>query len=163
MIFVRPARLDDLPAMSQVLIASITQLCTADHHNDPAVIASWTRNKSAAALKTIMEGGAAELFVATRDGHAVGVGAISGQGIGLNYVDPDHRGTGVSSTLLRHLEHELIARGVVDAKLESTRTAYQFYLERGWSDDEPTGQRHTVEAFPMRKRLAGEIPPSELR
>jgi GNAT superfamily N-acetyltransferase len=163
MIFVRPARLDDLPEMSRVLIVSITQLCTADHHDDPAVIALWTRNKSVTALKTIMEGGAAELFVATRDDRVVGVGAILADGIGLNYVDPDHRGTGVSSTLLQHLEQELWSQGVLDAKLESTKTAYRFYLAHGWSDDAPTGQSHAVEAFPMRKRLARKIPPSELR
>ena len=43
---VRRAEPDDVLAMSRVLTASIIELCAADHGNDPAAIAAWTRNKT---------------------------------------------------------------------------------------------------------------------
>ena len=46
MIRVRPATRDDAGAMSDLLVASITALCVADHHNRPEVVARWLANKA---------------------------------------------------------------------------------------------------------------------
>ena len=45
MIAIRRAAAADVPAMSRVLIASITDLCHADHRGDAGIIAGWTANK----------------------------------------------------------------------------------------------------------------------
>ena len=48
MITIRKAEPADVAAMSRVLIGSITDLCTADHRNDPEILAGWLRNKTPA-------------------------------------------------------------------------------------------------------------------
>ena len=54
MISVRLAVAADVPAMSRVMIASITELAVADHKNDPARIASWTANKTEAGIAKML-------------------------------------------------------------------------------------------------------------
>jgi len=154
-ILVRPAREADLPEMSRVLIASITQLCAADHGNDADTIAAWTANKTETGLRQMMSTPGTELHVAERDGHVVAVGALGDETITLNYVDPDHRRTGVSRALLQGLEAILAQRGVAVARLKSTATAREFYLSRGWIEDEPVPRGRFITAYPMHKTLAG--------
>ena len=54
MIAIRPAAIADVPAMSRVMIASITDLASADHRNDPALVARWTANKTEDGVRKIM-------------------------------------------------------------------------------------------------------------
>lgn len=150
---IRSAREDDIAAMSRVLIASITELCIADHGNNPATIAAWTANKSESGLRQMM--GSTALYVADRDGLVVGVGALNDDTITLNYVDPAHRRTGVSRAILQALEAIMVAQGVTLARLKSTVTAREFYLSQGWIDDEPVPKGRFVAAYPMVKTLAG--------
>ncbi len=82
---VRRATPVDVPAMSRVLIASITELCTADHRGDPEAIASWTRNKTIDGVTAMLEAPANRMFVAERDGAIAAVGCVVGSDeIGLN-------------------------------------------------------------------------------
>ena len=50
---IRPAREADVPEMSRVLIASITELCAADHGNRADRLASWTANKTPEGVRAL--------------------------------------------------------------------------------------------------------------
>jgi hypothetical protein len=43
---IRDAVAEDAPAACQVLRRSISELCVADHGNDPAILAKWLLNKT---------------------------------------------------------------------------------------------------------------------
>ena len=155
MIAVRPAVAADVPAMSRVMIASITDLAVADHRNDPALIARWTANKTEAGIGKMLGSESIALFVAERDGEVAAVGAIiEPDTIGLNYVDPAHRFAGVSKALLAGMEDALRRQGVTEGKLNSTETAHRFYLGAGWLDAGPRGEDFGMSDYPMRKRFA---------
>jgi GNAT superfamily N-acetyltransferase len=154
MLSVRRAEPGDIPAMSRVLIASITDLCSADHGNDPAAIAAWTRNKSVKGVAAMLEHPRGRTFVADLDGTVVGVGAVSEAGeITLNYVAPQARFRGVSKAMLAALEAELRDHGVVEATLTSTTTARRFYQAAGWHEDAAPAAAMRGEGHHMRKRL----------
>lgn len=105
MILVRLATLQDVPEMSRVLIASITELCSLDHNDDPAAIAAWTANKTPEGVARMLDTPGNQLLVAELDRQIAAVGAMIGTDeIGLNYVDPSHRNKGVSRALLEGMK-----------------------------------------------------------
>ena len=155
MISVRPAVAADVPAMSRVMIASITDLAVADHRNDPALIARWTANKTEVGIGKMLGSESMTLFVAERDGAIAAVGAIiEPDTIGLNYVDPSHRLAGVSKALLLAMEDVLRSHGIAEGKLHSTETAHRFYLGAGWVDAGDPEEAFGMRDYPMRKHLA---------
>jgi len=149
-LLVRPAREADLPEMSRVLIASITQLCAADHGDDANAIAAWTANKTPEMLGRMLVRHGDGMVVAERDGAVVAVGLSHADTIGLNYVDPAHRFTGASKALLAHMEAAIRARGHAVGRLASTSTARAFYRACGWVESAPGMPGN---GFPMEKRL----------
>ncbi|WP_245223426.1 hypothetical protein [Ruegeria sp. HKCCSP346] len=50
-IALRPATVFDVFDISRVLIRSITQLCVADHNNDPGHLEQWTAHKDPATIR----------------------------------------------------------------------------------------------------------------
>lgn len=150
-IVVRRATLADVPAMSRLLIASITQLCTADHKGDPQAIANWTRNKTIDGVTAMLEAPENRMFVAERDGVIAAVGCVVGDDeIGLNYVDPAHRFMGVSRALLAAMEAAMREGGATEGRLKSTSTAHRFYLDAGWTDVGPLYTGRFIDAWLMR-------------
>ena len=90
MIIVRPAVPADVPGMSRVLIASITELCSLDHHDDPAAIAAWTANKTVDGVAAMLHEAQNQLLVAQLGGEIAAVGQLAvrqaiehGAGIGV--------------------------------------------------------------------------------
>jgi GNAT superfamily N-acetyltransferase len=154
---VRLARDADVDQMSAVLTASITELCAADHHDDPAIIANWTRNKSPDGVRKMLDNSSVTMLVAERDGMVAAVGCVNARNeIGLNYVSPAHRFSGVSKALLEAMEEALRAVGAEVATVTSTATAYRFYRSAGWEDAGPPETGHSVMGYPMRKALKDE-------
>ena len=119
-ITVRPARLQDAEVAAALLRASIRKLCTADHGDDPAVIARWLANKTADQFRTWVEA-PGWIVAAERDGQLVGIGQAfpSGQ-ISLNYVLPEARFSGVGKSVLRSLEEHIRLSGA-SARLSQAR------------------------------------------
>lgn len=155
-LLIRRATPADVPDMSMVLTASITELCAADHGEDSAAIAAWTANKSQAGVAAMLANPHLELYVAERDGAIVAVGAVTTDGkVGLNYVAPQARFAGISTALLARLELALVALGHQEGRLESTSTARAFYQSRGWQVDGPQASGRVVNGYPMRKVLGG--------
>ena len=151
MIVVRPAILGDAAAMSDVLVASITALCIADHQNMPDTMSRWLANKSPDGVRQWFANPQNRLFVAERDGALAAVGGINtGRQVILNYVSPEHRFAGVSTALLAAMETAL---GPGEAELDSTETARRFYRARGWSDAGAPEAWAGMLAYPMRMML----------
>lgn len=138
--------------MSAVLIASITELCVADHQNRPEALANWLANKSPDGVRQWFGNPANTMLVAERQGEIAACGAFnSKRWIILNYVSPRHRFAGVSRALLADMERRL---GPGEAQLESTATARQFYLDAGWQQAGPAQPHGLIPAYAMRKALS---------
>ena len=154
MIAIRPATDADVAAMSEVLTASIRDLCTADHGNSPEILSRWTANKTEEGVRNMLANPDARALVAEVDGEVAAVGCLVGDSeVGLNYVHPRFRFRGVSRALLKHMEAALRAAGVGEAALTSTLTAHRFYLAAGWEDAGPPQDHSGMICQPMRKRL----------
>lgn len=154
MISIRSAVPADAAAMSAVLTASIRELCTADHRDDPEILAGWLRNKTPQMVLRMLERPGAVFLVAERDGEVAAVGCLSAADeIGLNYVAPAHRFAGVSKALLAALEDRIRQHGAGIARLTSTGTAHRFYLANGWHDAGPAEADRGMLCQPMEKRL----------
>ena len=154
MIVFRKAIDADAGALSELLCRSITELCSADHRNDPDVIARWTANKSPEYMMMWIRNPRHFLVIAERDQEPAGVGCISDDGeVLLNYVSPDHRFCGVSKAVLDHLEEALAERGITRASLTSTKTAHQFYRKARWVDCAEPEVMFGLTGYPMEKLI----------
>jgi GNAT superfamily N-acetyltransferase len=151
---IRDAVFEDAPAACQTMRRSITELCAADHNNDPAVLQRWLSNKTPETFRTWIKPGNSVL-VAIEGGDVIAAGCVTDAGeITLNYVSPDARFRGVSSALLSALERRAMERGNTQCTLESTETARRFYHARGYSENGPAGAKFgTTGGYPMTKRL----------
>lgn len=130
---IRSALPADAVEASTVLRRSITELCQADHEDDPARIAVWTANKTPEEWAAWLQQEDVALYVAVLDQRIAGVGAVTKTGeVRLNYVSPEARYCGVSKALLARMEKDTLALGVTHCRLESTRTAYRFYCAAGY-------------------------------
>ncbi|NVK14404.1 MAG: GNAT family N-acetyltransferase [Rhodobacteraceae bacterium] len=136
---IRAATVFDVFTMSRVLIASIRDLCTADHGGDAARIADWTANKTPQHIRGWI-GGPGRYWLADRGGEATAVGGLSPDGsISLLYVAPAAAGRGSGGAMLAHLEAELLRDGHAVGRLDATRTALGFYRKHDWNAVEETG------------------------
>jgi hypothetical protein len=150
-IIVRPAVVADAQAMSDLLVASITALCVADHGNRPEAVVPWLSNKTPDGIRAWFANPDNRLFVAEHDGALAAAGACNGgREIILNSVSPGHRFVGASTALLAAMEQAL---GPGEATLTSTTTAHRFYLNRGWQDAGAVERYAGMVVYPMRKML----------
>lgn len=150
----REARANEAEALSQLLVSSITELCSADHHDDPAIIAQWTANKTPENVARWIKDPRGTIFVAEVSGALAGVAGISRTGyILLNYVAPEFRFQGISDSLLSRLEDTARIWCLAEASLESTETARRFYLARGWKENGPAVEAFGMPGYPMIKPL----------
>jgi GNAT superfamily N-acetyltransferase len=151
---IRDAAPEDAPAACEVMRRSVAELCSADHHNDPAILGRWLGNKTPEIFRSWIKPDNT-LLVAVEDGDILAVGCINNAGeITLNYVSPDARFRGVSSALLEALERCAMQWGHPKCTLKSTETARRFYLARGYCENGPAdGKFGTTSSYPMSKRL----------
>jgi GNAT superfamily N-acetyltransferase len=154
-VIVRDAVLADAPAACVVLRRSITELCVADHGNDPDLLARWLANKTPEIVAAWIERPTNSVLVAV-DGDAIlAVGSVTDKGeIGLNYVSPDARFRGASKALLHALELRAREQGNARCALTSTETAHRFYRSAGYGDSGPPVEAFGMRGYPMAKDLA---------
>ena len=152
---IRDATAADAEAACDVLIKSISELCAADHSNDPAILGRWLSNKTPEIVAGWVKQPGNSLLVAVEGDAVLGVGSVTDAGkITLNYVAPEARFRGVSRALLGALEARAAERGNTDCTLTSTETAHRFYQSAGYSDEgKPVGNFGTSSGYPMSKRL----------
>jgi GNAT superfamily N-acetyltransferase len=155
---IRDAVLADAPAACQVLRRSITELCTADHRNDPAILERWLANKTPEIVASWIAQPASSMLVAVEDGIILAVGAVTDLGeITLNYVSPEARFRGASRAMLGALEARAAELGNTRCTLISTETARRFYRAASYVEDgPPQGKFGTTGSYPMSKPLAAE-------
>ena len=127
---IRDATPEDALTACEVMRRSIAELCSADHHHDPAVLRHWLGNKTPEIFPSWIRPDNA-LLVAVDDSHILAVGCVNITGdITLNYVSPAARFRGVSSVLLEALERRAMQWDHQRCTLTSTETARRFYLAR---------------------------------
>jgi GNAT superfamily N-acetyltransferase len=132
-VVVRRAGVEDTDAVVTVLRRSITELCVADHRNDPGVLGAWLENKTAENVHTWIESPRNFMVVAEVGGAVCGVASlgITG-GILLCYLLPEVQLTGVGRALLARLEAEARRQGIRELSLQSTVSARGFYTKHGF-------------------------------
>ena len=152
---IRDATPGDAEAACEVLRQSISQLCVADHRNDPSILAAWLANKRPEIVAAWASQPGNSLMVAVEGDTILAVGSVTDGGeITLNYVAPAARFRGVSRAMLRALEQRAADRGNVSCRLTSTETAHRFYQSGGYCDDgAAAGKFGTNSSYPMSKRL----------
>jgi GNAT superfamily N-acetyltransferase len=133
---IRPARLEDADEICAVVRNSIIELCGADHRGDATILKGWLANKTPDNVRDWIVDDNARLLVAVESGRICGAASADRQGeVRLNYVSPHAQYRGASNALLIALETWLREIGVRHVKLTSTKTAYRFYLHRGYRDN----------------------------
>jgi GNAT superfamily N-acetyltransferase len=152
---IRDAVQADGAAACAVLRASITELCTPDHNNDPKILGRWLANKTPENLASWSADPDASLLIAVEDEVVLAVGSVKNSGeITLNYVSPSARFRGVSTAMLTALESRAAQRGNAICHLVSTETAHRFYSSRGYVDTgSPEGRFGTMSSYPMSKQI----------
>jgi GNAT superfamily N-acetyltransferase len=152
---IRDATKDDAAAACHVLRASISELCIADHRNDPAILGRWLASKTPENLVLWIADPHTSMLLAVEDEVVLAVGSVKDNGeITLNYVSPAARFHGASSALLKALEARAADRGNTSCHLFSTETAHRFYLARGYVDTGAPERRFgTSSSCPMSKKL----------
>jgi GNAT superfamily N-acetyltransferase len=150
---IREARPEDADEACDVLRRSISQLCVADHCNDPAILNAWLANKRPEIVAAWISQQGNSLLLAAEGEAILAVGSVTDAGeITLNYVAPEARFRGVSRALLTALEVRAVERGNRRCTLTSTETAHRFYQSAGYVDDGlPTGKFGTNASYPMSK------------
>lgn len=154
---IRDATPEDAGAACRVLRESISQLCIADHGNDPVILNAWLANKTPEIIAAwaVQEGNS--LLLAIEGDAFLGVGSVTDAGeITLNYVAPAARFRGVSRALIKALEARAMERGNKRCTLISSETAHRFYQSAGYVDDGvPTAKFGTRGGYPMSKQIVG--------
>lgn len=124
-LFIRPAEACDAAAARDVLRQSISELCTADHRGDPAILERWIATKTPETVPGWIVARGHTLLIAERADAVVGVGGMTTTGeITSNDVAPTARCEGVSTAMLAALEDRLRGQGVRRRRLSSTATAH---------------------------------------
>ena len=152
---IRQALIEDASAACEVLRQSITALCVADHHDDPAVLDRWLANKTPDIVASWIAKAGNTVLVAVEGGAILGVGSVTDGGeITLNYVSPDARFRGVSRAVIGALEERAMKRGNARCHLLSTETARGFYHRMGYTEDGPPVSKFgSSGSYPMSKPL----------
>src|ERR1044072_2771420 len=94
---IRDATAEDAAGALVVLRRSITELCVADHRNDPKILESWLSNKTTGNFVGWVRQRDNSVLVALENGQILAVASVTDAGmIGLNYVSADARFHSVS-------------------------------------------------------------------
>src|ERR1700719_3948254 len=133
---VRDAVREDALAACEVIRRSISELCEADHRNNPEILRRWLANKTPEIVASWIVQPGNSVLVAVEDASTLAVGSVTDAGnITLNYVSPDARFRGVSRAMLRALETRASERCNRRCRLISTETARRFYRANGCTED----------------------------
>ena len=153
---IRDAVPADAAPACEVLRRSITELCVADHRNDPKILARWLANKTPEILASWIASPESSVLVAVEGAAILAVGSVTDRGeITLNYVSPDARFRGVSRAMLAALEARAMARGNAQTTLISSETARRFYHTAGYVEVGPPQRKFGTDAsYPMTRTLS---------
>jgi GNAT superfamily N-acetyltransferase len=160
---IRIAAPSDATAICEVVRRSISECCHADHRGDPERIAAWLENKTPESILAWLQAANAVAVVAVRGGRVLGFALTNRDALALLYVVPEALYQGVGKALLRTIESRSIARGIATLRLESTRTAQDFYARHGFTVSGPVQVWAGMEGLPMVKLLVNHAVPDTER
>jgi len=154
-VLVRNATHEDAEAAVSVLVRSITELCIADHENDPETLALWLANKTPQRFAAWLAEPDSALLVAELAGQVRGVGKVARSGrVHLCYIEPGYQRRGIGAELLRCLEQRARGFGATVAWLDSSQAGCAFYAACGYVSAGPAvPAAGNVRAHPFRKQL----------
>ena len=133
MITVRAAEPKDADAAVDVVRRSITQLCKADHRDDPDTLADWLSNKTPQNFLSWFTSADNYCVVADANDAIAGVALLHRGGeIKLFYLAPGAQRRGIGNALHAALEEKANAWGLSKLYLESTSFACPFYEALGY-------------------------------
>jgi GNAT superfamily N-acetyltransferase len=176
-ITLRPATLDDVPALQSLIARSARGLSTADYR--PAQVEGALRGAFGVDTQLVND---QTYFVAEESGTIVGCGGWSFRStlfgsdarggrdsslldpksqaakIRAFFVDPSWARRGIGTLLLERCEDEACARGFSEVELMATLPGVKLYAVRGYVGADmvryEVGAGESIEFIPMRKSLA---------
>lgn len=138
---IRPARIDDAPAISALVITTLRK--TNRHDYTPEIIARIERSFAPDAVATLLA--KRTMFVADGDDSIVGTASLDGAVVRTVFVAPDVQGRGIGRSLMAAVTEEAEKRAVKILSVPSSVTAEAFYRRLGfipvrdaWHGDERT-------------------------
>jgi GNAT superfamily N-acetyltransferase len=148
----------DAGIISRIVERSIRVGCALDHRNDPRTVATWTHNKTIEHVQPWLADPRLYLNIALLQGKPIGVAmaAISGK-VAFCYVQPEWFRRGAGQALVDDLETWLIAQGLHQARLNSTRTGEAFYRRLGYRACAETFTVAGLLAIPMHKVFSSPL------
>lgn len=140
----------DAEAICNLVTRSIRELCTSDHKNIPETLELWLKNKTTQNFIARIRSARNINLACYINDNIAGYSCMATDGhITLNYVSPDFRSCGVSTALLVKMHSIAVELGNSECYLESTATAYEFYLSRGYRMTGPKIDKFGISAIPM--------------
>lgn len=144
---------EDALQVLEVHRAAITELNSGDYTPEQIkVMARKTTPKECA--KQLARGYSR---VAVEGNRVVGFGSLTLDGrLDMLYVDPKFVGKGIGSDLLAVLEVEALGAGMKELTVDSTRTAFNFYLKNGftlWGEDQKNFDGIRIPVYILKKKL----------
>lgn len=127
----RPMLPEDLPLLAEIFRSSIAELTSDDYTSSQqdAWAASVEEDEEAFAQRLAN----ALTLIATSDGEPVGFISLAGnEVVDLFYVHPDAAGMGAGAMLYDAIEKLAAARGAKTLKVDTSDTARDFFLKRGF-------------------------------
>lgn len=155
-IVIRKATPKDAEAACAILVRSIKEICAPYYENDEEILAEWLKNKTPANVRRWIESDRTYCVVAVNGkGLIVGLAAIAGSEILLNYVLPETLHQGIGKRLLQALEAHAIASGLERVEVVSTIPAKAFYERNGYvSHGAPRYVGRILGDFPLGKTMS---------
>ena len=129
---IRDALPEDAPAACEVIRRSISELCGADHLNDPVILGRWLANKTPEIVASWISRPGNSVLVAVESDTILAVGSVTDTGeITLNYVSPDARFRGASRALWSRSKPEGGIEGTGDAHFSAPKRLVAFTEPQG--------------------------------
>lgn len=152
---VRIAVSSDAEAAVRVVRRSITELCTADHRKDAAILDQWLANKTPENFRAWISDPDNFCVIAEIDGHVSGVGLVHRSGeIRLVYLAPGSQRQGIGRAIYAALEAQALAWGLRKLHLDSTLLARPFYEALGYHPaGAVTSHYCAMQCYPYEKTL----------
>jgi predicted N-acetyltransferase YhbS len=125
---VRAATLDDVPAVSRVILEALRRSNAKDY--SPEVISRVETSFSPSALLNLFQ--QREVFVAVHDQRIVGTASLDRRAVRTMFVTPEIQRQGVGRRLMEAVEGAARKAGIDVLAVPSSVTAEQFYAKLGY-------------------------------
>jgi putative acetyltransferase len=153
----RKATLDDLNAIQEIFVNTITHICAKDY--DPDQIQVWT-NSIKDKQRWIEKINAQFFLIAEKNSEIVGFASLeNGDYLDFLYIHHEHQNQGIATALMNALLKESVRRGASMVRSDVSITAKPFFQKAGFTTiRKQIRERDDVALcnFLMEKKLIGD-------